>query len=108
MYGSGLRWELKATRIQPAGMRFSPLSFVSLFLAWDLTGGEMLEGFVVFSAIVTTISVEPRGFGYDWASGVMQTVQTVPKSKCFRWMSQRTDEAPKHVNSWLLKCALNI
>lgn len=103
-----LHWELKATRIQPARMRFSPLCFVFLFLAWDLTGGEMLEGFVDFPAIVTTISMRPRGFGYDLTSGVVQTVQAVPKSKCFRWMSQSTDEAQKHLNSWLLKCVLNI
>ena len=91
-------------------MSFSPLSFASLFLAWELTGEEMLEGFADFPAIVINISVGPRGFWYDWAPGVLQTVQTAraPKSKCFRWMSQSTDEAQEHLNFLLLKCVLNI
>lgn len=60
---AGLCWELKAPRIQTAGMRFFPLSFAFLFLAWELTGEETLEGFVDFPAIVINISVGPRGFG---------------------------------------------
>lgn len=44
--------ELKAPRIQPARICFSPLSFVSLFLPWDLTREEVLESFVDFPAVV--------------------------------------------------------
>lgn len=83
---------------------------MSLCLAWELTGEETLEGFVDFLAIVINISVGPRGFWYDWAPGVVQTVQTAhaPESKCFRWMTQSTDEAREHLHFWLLRCVLSI
>lgn len=67
----------------------------------------MLEGFVDIPAIINT-SVGPRSF---WVPGVVQTVETahVPKSKCFMWMSQSTDEAQEHLTFLLvLKCALSI
>jgi len=86
-------------------MRFLPLSFVSLFLAWELTGEEMLEGFVGFPVFVIDTSVGRRGFCCDWAPGVVQTVQIAhgPKNKCCRGMSGSTDEAQEHVFFSLLR-----
>lgn len=43
---------------------------LSLALAWELTGEEMLEGLVELPAIVTTVSVGHRGFWYDWAPSI--------------------------------------
>lgn len=67
-------WELKALRIQQPECLYHPFP-LSLTLAWELTGDEMLAGLVDFSTMVTTVSVGPKGFWYDWAACIVQADQ---------------------------------